>query len=559
MQLIAKGNKHGWVLLLFGIGSLVSAGLPCFASPEPPAGDRAGSGVPAWDQLRRVNFPLLPDPSRTAVPLSLEDCICRALAHNLDVRIRSHGPAIKMADVVQAEAAFDAVLFGSANVGITDQANPDSGFFTRSVNTNNGSRNVRVPSDPFDQFHDYNYALGLRKRMATGATVELAQRARRLRSEEDGLYWNPFYQASLDLELRQPLLRDFGIDVNRATIHASRNNFAISQQEFHLQVIKEMMNVETNYWRLVFTRQRVRILEELVRQAEITLRRLEQRANFDASAGIIARNRGLIERARADLITAKNDMMIRQSQLLESMNDPNLPVRQTWEIIPTDEPTMRPYPANHNQAFQVALQSRPELISQELTIDTAGLAVGVAKNRLLPRLDLVARQELNAPGMELDSAWQSQTNYDTVNYLLGLSFEVPLGNRAARAELQKAKLQELQETLRLNDYKEQVILDVSISLQSLQSAYEETGARLTAAQAEACELIAYLTQEEASARIDIGFLDRKLFAQERLAQFQSVLAQAILKYNVAIADIHRAQGTLLQYNNINLAELMDRK
>lgn len=554
---IDKGNTYRWFLLLFGIGSLVVAGAAYCDPPQASDPPTTGSYVLAWDKLSQVDFPLLKDQLRRPVRLSLSDCIQKALEHNLDIRISRHDPAIKMTDVVQAEAAFDAVLFSSANFDVTDQANPDSGFFSQTIETNNGSRTIRVPSDPFDKYHDYNYALGLQKRLLTGATVELAQRARRLRMEEDGLYWDTFYQTSLDLELRQPLLRDFGIDVNRASIYASRNNFAISQQRFALQAIQTTMSVEGNYWQLVFSRQRVRILEELVRQAEITLQRLKKRVQLDAAAGIVARNRGLIERARADLTTARNDVIIRQVQLLESMNDPNLPLRQTWEIIPIDQPTIQPYPVDRKQAFQVALQSRPELISQELTIDTAGLAVGVAKNQLLPRLDLIARQEVTAPGMSMEEAWHKQNDYDTVNYAFGFSFEIPIGNRAPRAELQKTKLQELQEKLRLENYKEQVVLDVSISLQSLESAYEETGIRLTAAEAEAGELNAYLAQENAAARIDVGFLDRKLFAQERLAQFQSVLAQTILKYNITIADIHRAQGTLLEYNNINLADLAE--
>ena len=557
MQFVDKGNKHGWISLVLGVGLFVSAGLVYAASPEKLAPDTFGNRVLAWDKLSRINFPLLTDKSRKTAKLSLEDCIRRTLAHNLDIRISSHDPAIRMADVVQAEAAFDAVLFSSASFSLTDQANLDSGFFNQTIQTNSGSRNKKIPRDPFDQLHDYNYALGLRKRMPTGATIELAQRARRLRREEDGLFRNPFYQTNLDLELRQPLLKDFGIDINRATIHASRNNFAISQQQFNLKVIETVANVEGNYWQLVYTRQRVRILQELVRQSEITLQRLEKRVNLDAGAGIIARNRGLIERARGDLVTARNDVLIQQARLLQSMNDPDLSLRDLWEIIPMDEPTTKPFTVDRREAFQIALQTRPELISQDLTIDTAALAVGVAKNQLLPRLDLLARQEVTAPGGSMGAAWQDQSDYDTVNYLAGLSFEVPLGNRASRAALQKAKLQERQEKLRLDSFKEQVVLDVTNSLLSLRSAYEETGVRLRAAKAEAGELKAYLALEDAAAKIDVSFLDRKLFAQERLAQYQSILAQAILKYNIAITDIHRAQGTLLHYNNINLAELAE--
>ena len=554
MQFFGKDNNHGWIFLLIVVGLFLTP--PLSAQPDEQS-NAFSTHVLEWDRLSRVDFPLLTDKPRKIAKLSLEECMRRALAHNLEIRIRSYDPSIRMADVVQAEAAFDAVLFSSANFSTTDQANPDSGFFTRTIQTNKGSRNKKIPSDPFDQLHDYNYALGLRKRLPTGATVELAQRARRLRMEEEGLFRNPFYQTSLDLELRQPLLRDFGIDVNRATILASRNNFAISRLQFNLQVIQIVAGVEGNYWQLVFFRQRIRILEELVRQSTATLERLKKRTPLDAGAGVIARNRGLIQRARADLVAARNSVLQQQDRLLESINDPNLPLSQIWEIIPLDQPVMQKYQVDRKDAIQTALQTRPELISQELTIDTAALAIGVAKNQLLPRLDLIARQEITAPGGSMGTAWQNQYDYDTDNYLAGLSFEVPIGNRGPRAELLKAKLQERQEKLRLDNFKEQVLLDVSVSLQELNSAFEEIGVRLAAANAEADELKASLVLEDSAAKIDVGFLDRKLFAQERLAQYQSALAQTIFRYNAALADVQRAQGTLLHYNNINLAELAE--
>jgi len=532
MLFLGKHNQYGWIFPVMGLGFFLTAGLLLAAQPDVPAKDTFREYVLEWDRLSRVDFPLLNDRPRKTAKLTLDDCIRRTLAHNLEIRIRSYDPSIRMADVVQAEAAFDAVLFSAANFSTTDQANPDSGFFTRTVQTNKGSRNKKIPGDPFDQLHDYNYALGLRKRLPTGATVELAQRARRLRREEEGLFRNPFFQTNLDLELRQPLLRDFGIDVNRAAIYASRNNFAISRLQFNLQVIQAVVAVEGNYWQLVFFRQRIRILEELLRQSTATLERLIQR-------------------------TTLNSVLQQQDRLLESMNDPNLPLRELWEIIPLDPPVMQKYHLERNDAIQTALQTRPELISQELSIDTAALAVGVAQNQLLPRLDLVARQEVTAPGGSMGTAWQNQHDYDTVNYLAGVSLEVPLGNRAPRAELLKAKLQERQEKLNLDNFKEQVLLDVSVSLQELNSAFEEIEVRLAAANAEADELRASLVLEDSAAKIDVGFLDRKLFAQERLAQYQSALAQTIFRYNAALADVQRAQGTLLHYHNINLAELAE--
>jgi len=525
----------------------------CYGSENSQESIYAGYTL-SWDDLKNVREPLYAGRDLQVVELGLEECINRTLEHNLDIRVGSYSPAIQLTQVVQAEAAFDAVLFSDAQYQKLDQANLDSTFVTRTVSTPFGWEQIRVPTDPFDKLSDQNYSLGLRKRLATGASIEMAQRLRRFRTDDEGYFRNPFYQYSLDLEIRQPLLRDFGIDINRATIKAARNNARISQQQFNLLVIQTVAEVENNYWQLVFLRQRVRVLTALVQQAERTLERLEERKILDASSGVIARNRGLIERARADLLTAKNDVLQQQDRLLESINDPGLKVGGSWEIIPKDAPATLQYSIDRKEALRTGLLMRPELIVQRIGIDTTEIALGVARNQLLPRLDLVARQEVTGPGDTGGRAWNEQQHYDTVNYLLGMSFEVPLGNRGPRAAMTKAELEYRREKMRLASFEEQVLTDITVSLHEMDNANQEIGVRQKSAQAEADTLRAYLVQESTDAKITADFLNRKLDAQERLARAQILLAQTIQRYNVSIIDAHRSQGTLLRYNNIKLAE-----
>ena len=82
-----KSNKHGWISLVVGVGLILTAGFVYSASPEKPPQDALGTHALEWDQLSRVNFPLLTDKPRKTARLTLENCIRRALAHNLDIRI----------------------------------------------------------------------------------------------------------------------------------------------------------------------------------------------------------------------------------------------------------------------------------------------------------------------------------------------------------------------------------------------------------------------------------------------------------------------------------------
>ena len=298
----------------------------------------AGSGEKlslSQEAISQVAESMLGQEGQTLVRLSLQECIDRALRHNLDIKVEAHGPAISIADVVEAEAAFDAALFGSAQYDYLDQVDSASGFVVRTDTTAKGEVNRRVPTDPFEKAAEYQYTMGLQKRLPTGATMAIAEKLRRATNKVDAddrlLFYNPFYEYSLEFSLNQPLLRDFGLDFNRASINTAKNNHRASQQEFNLAVIDTVAEVEGNYWRLILARQQVKIYEALIEQAAISLRKMRARERLDSYAEVILSNRALLAKAEAALEASRTDLQIAQDQLLESLNDPELSLNKQWD------------------------------------------------------------------------------------------------------------------------------------------------------------------------------------------------------------------------------------
>ena len=70
------------------------------------------------------------------------------------------------------------------------------------------------------------------------------------------------------------------------------------------------------------------------------------------------------------------------------------------------------------------------------------------------------------------------------------------------------------------------------------------------------ELLNYLVMQdtEQSNSMNPDFLNRKLLADERLASNQVQAVRKMIEYDLAIMNVHRAQGTLQRYNNVKLAE-----
>lgn len=72
------------------------------------------------------------------------------------------------------------------------------------------------------------------------------------------------YFNELKLQLTQPLLRDFGTDVNNARIVINKNNQHISLLDFREKLEDTLTKLEQNYWQLVQAQAEVDIQQELL-------------------------------------------------------------------------------------------------------------------------------------------------------------------------------------------------------------------------------------------------------------------------------------------------------
>lgn len=180
--------------------------------------------------------------------LSLADALRRTLAYNYDIKVDGFAPAISTAQVVQAEAAFDTAFFANISRNNTDQPTPSQLAASQTDTT--------VVSG------------GIRKLLATGAAVTLTETM--VRVDNPGFAFqtlNPSWQHAFQAELRQPILRNFGIDFNRAQINIRKLERQSNEQAFRAQVIEVLNNTEQAYWSLVAARRDVVISAELLAHA----------------------------------------------------------------------------------------------------------------------------------------------------------------------------------------------------------------------------------------------------------------------------------------------------
>lgn len=464
--------------------------------------------------------------------LTLADALGRALAHNYQIRVDGYTPAISTAQVVQAEAAFDTAFFANASRNNTDQPTP--------------SRLLASATDTTI------ITGGIRKLLATGASVTLSETM--VRVDNPGFAFqilNPAWTHAFQAELRQPLMRNFGIDTTRAQINIRKTEGQANVEAFRARVIDVLNRTEQAYWTLVAARRDVVISAEQLAQANKTYEQVKARIDYDAYASLLHRSQATVKQREFDYIDVKNRVRNAEDQLLNLLNDPELPLSAGYEIIPADNPTTVEVVLDRFHAVETALRRRPEINQARYGVDVARLQLGIAKNQALPQLDVVYRMTMNGLGPNSDAGFDQMTAGNFIDQFVGLEFLWSFGERAERAGIRIAALQQSQAVVLYKRALDDVITDCRVALRGLESSFEQIGPSFQGVIASSENLRSLQERQERKSPAE---LETILGAQTGLAQSRRALLQALLSFNQGIVDVERAKGTLLEYDNVVLAE-----
>ena len=474
------------------------------------------------------------------VKLALEQAIRMAVKHNLDVQTARLAPAIAETQVTQAQARFDATFFTTANWEKRDTPRP--GGFVQGFAGN-------------QQSETFNLTTGIRKPLVTGGQARVQTTLNRQFQDPTTFAVNRFYNADVLVGLEQPLLRNFGRDVNTAEIRLAQNARADQRQELVRNLLEVAFNTEQAYWQLVLRRHELKVFTRLLERTQKDRARLKERAGFDVSPVQLTQANSFLEQRRSQVIRARLRVRQASDQLKQLINAPGLPVAGETLVLPSEDPTHAPLKFSLRDAVRTALRHRPALQQALLAIKDASIRQRVADNARLPLLNL--RAELAANGLGIDSGEDAYDQLDELNfidYVLGAEFELPIGNRERRARYQQRKLERRQAVTRYRRTAQQAVLDVKNALRNVLTAYELIGATRATRRAAADNLRALQEQEEAGVALTPEFLlDLKLQTQRRLAEAEIEEMRAMTDYMTAIAELYRQMGTLLDRNQIQFA------
>jgi len=495
-------------------------------------------------------------PAQGIVSMSLEECIVKALKDNLGVAIQVLGPQLSAEALSQAREQYIPTM--SLSGSSRKNENPSFSY-------------LDAPGDSsISRAQNYNF-LSFTQALPTGGTLNLGFNGSRTTVNSRGITINPRYSTTLSFQLTQPLLRNFGPKVANQEILVAINNLGVSEENLRNTLMSTVYDVETAYWNLVYSIENLDVRRQSLKLAQDLLEKNQRSVEVGTLAPIeILSAQAEVATREADLIQAETQIKSTEDQLKLLIGIKGTEDKAITALVPKDKPTYVPRDVNLDEALAAAIQNRTELKIGELGIQSDRINLTVAKNQVLPDLNLSA--SYSSPGIDgtrifyvgdpllnvidhtvpggIGGALKQTMKFQYPNWNLGLTLNLPLANVFSRAALAQAKLNLRQSMLDLENQKDQIYVEVKNDVRAVESNYKRivayTKARELAEQK--------LSAEEEKLRVGMSTNYLVLSYQRDLATARISELNAIVSYNVSLAALDRAMGTNLKSKNINLSE-----
>jgi len=463
------------------------------------------------------------------IPLTLQEAVRLALERNRDIQIASFNPRKAREELKSREAVYDPALFSGYTATRTDrpiQSQLDTGSTFDSA----------LIEDR------WSVQLGLKKAFSFGGALTLFQEADRLVSNSSLVFPNPQSTSRVTGQLTQPLLKGFGGKENRSAIRIASLNVDISEQEFRQRVLDVASEVARTYWQLVFDREMVKISRRILDMAEEVLRREVARQERGISRPLdVNRARATAESRRSDLLKSLNRQRVTSEQLMYLTNSSSLFFPAELELVPVDSPRTEVEEVDRARVIETARKNRPEIARAQKAVRVARVQKDLAGNNRLPKLDVKANYSMNGLGRNFGETVDDAYNTDRNSWAVGLEFEWPIAGRASAAAYRKAAWEEEQMLVEADRILEQIQVEVDLALDEVRLARKEIPSSLQARRS------AEQVVNGEHARFELGQTTNEelLRAQDFLGSTEREYMRAVIDYNISLARLGRAQGTLL--------------
>jgi outer membrane protein TolC len=421
--------------------------------------------------------------------------------------------------------------------------------------------------------NNFNGNVGYTQGFSPGTLLGVMFDNTQLTSNAARYTYNPILNSGLGFTITQPLLRGFGIELNRRFIRIAKNDQRIADLVFRQQVIDTVAGIARLYTDLVSLNEDVKVKREALR--------LAQRLYDDNKHKVEQGEQAPIEVTRAQAQVASNQQalisaegLVQQQELIvkTAITRGGLanPAIRAARIVATDSVTVpetesvRPV----DDLIAEALRDRPDLAQAGIQVENSQINLKGSLNALRPEMDVVGTVQNGGLSGDISTVGAALTpgaalypgGYGTTlgqifknnfpTYSIGLQLTLPLRNRVAQADAVRDELQVRQTQVRHQQFEDQVRLEVAdayVAMQQARAAYE------AAIQSRILQQQSVKVEQET---FDVGLATNYLVIQYQtyLAQAQSTEVAAKAEYAKAMIALDRATARTLEANDVSIQE-----
>ena len=471
--------------------------------------------------------------------LTLQETIETVLKNNISISVQSYNSKINEQFIFEKEADFDPTVDFEFTVGEETR------------------QSASTLADSKTRDLDYDWDFSVSQKFVTGGDYELTMDNNKNQSSSSRTSLNPIYSSDLALTVTQPLLKDFGIDLNKREIYIAKNNQKISDHQFTEKVIATIAETENIYWDLVFSIEDLKVKETSLQRA----RDLEKQVKAQVDVGTLA---------ELEILQAKSNVASREERLLNAQNliddnGDNLKSILNFsfdseeglkEIIPADSPVFEPGAENSlEEALKTALIHRPDLLAKKMELENRNIEAKYNENQTLPTLDLVGSLGLNGLSGDsstkngsYDSGLSEAFSTDFRLWQFGINLSYPLGNRAAKSKLAIKRLEVAQLLLDIKELEKNIVVEVREAHRQIKTDIKRVQATRVARKLAEEKLNA----EEKKFKVGLSTSFNVLEFQEDLAEKQSNEIKAVIDYNKSLNRLNQVMARTLEEHDIKL-------
>lgn len=490
--------------------------------------------VPWWQDYTQK--PLLTrDRPNLSLYAELDQLVGMSLHHSPKIKSILIVPEIQRSEIGIAQAELDPRAFAQSIYH--DTSDPVGNTLT-----------TGGPKRLEDVF--WENSVGARDKNSLGGKAEWTQLLNG--RDSNSLFFQPNQQADTKLSINytQPLLRGAGRSYNTATIRIAglRTSSSIAAANRELQ--NHVLDISNAYWELVLNRYLLAQAETGQNRLIQIHDRLEGRRDADAIQTQIHRAISAIQTQQGSIGTLRGTINSLQARLKALVNAPELLGPDCIEIIPSTLPSDEYAVPDCSQEMMEALLSRGDILAIQNSIQAASVQKQMAVNELRPQLD--ALTEVYVRGLRgnynYGGAFVNQFDTGAVSYFAGLSYQRPVGNRAANNNLigRRREMEKL-----ISDYENAIVnarSDIMSAVAQSAGAFEALFAAINSTVSSSMEV------EQIQADLDHVFTDKTsisnklqdlLDAEGRLIQAENNWARNQIQYMKALTQIKYESGALM--------------